>query len=1060
MSSTTLPERGTARPWSATSREQEGLWLLEQTREIAGANNLAAALTIEGPLAVETVAAALRSALLRHPALRIELAHRGGRLVQRERTTQSCLPYPLERVRDAPGVRDRLLRSPLDPTVWPAVRAVLLEHGPQSHELLLIGHHTVVDGRSIDLLTAELAAACTGGASEPAPDPPADEVVAREQQLLAQPEPALAYWRPRISELADSSRIASWGPASGRSGIVETTLDGAATERLRGCADAHGSSFFVLLLTALQSVQHHYAGAADGDGVATAIAMDVRPRGAAAQIGMFANEAPLLSRFTLVEPFAAALARVDEQARALFGVRRHPFTDVVARLARSGEAELISGELAVTYLRRRPVRLAGGALELRDSGLLPTGGARRPLMLWLLDDGDELLLRLEHDDGAIPAPVAEGFVGTLRRLLLELPSRPQATVRELRRLAAEARADVDAWGRGPVAHREPDSGVHRLVEEQARRTPEAPAVRRDGEVLSYAQLIARAGDLAERLRARGVDGGRPVGLCAERSFDLVVGVLGILAAGGAYVPLDPELPDERLRTISREAGLDLVATEPPLQRRVAPLLPAGEPVAIARDGDSAAARMPCSDRPTPPDQLAYVLYTSGSTGTPKGVAMGHGALLNLLRWQLDAAARPGPRTTLQYASIGFDVAFQEIFSTLAGGGCLVLVDGELRRDPQRLAELVAAERIERLFLPFLALNTLAPALARVEERCGPLDVVTAGEQLEITPVIRALWGRRRDWTLENQYGPTESHVVTAQRLDGDPRDWPRLPSIGRPIDGVAIAVVDAAGDPQPVGVPGELAIGGVALARGYLNRPQLTNERFGPLADAEAGRFYRSGDVARWRPDGRLDCLGRNDDQIKVRGHRVEPGEIQAVLARHGGVREAAVVLDERRRLVAYVVPAAAAVDPAELQAFARERLPGYMVPAAYVTLKRLPASANGKLDRRALPAPGRDAVVPTAHVAPRDPVEAAIAEVWQQTLGAERVGARDDFFALGGDSLAAAEAIAALCERLGTEIPLRALFASSTVERLARAVREQEASGTTEERIPRAVRRPLATAE
>jgi amino acid adenylation domain-containing protein len=497
-------------------------------------------------------------------------------------------------------------------------------------------------------------------------------------------------------------------------------------------------------------------------------------------------------------------------------------------------------------------------------------------------------------------------------------------------------------------------------------------------------------------------------------------------------------------------------------------LPVTRGKVVLLDGDASSAG---SDRSTPPallagpEHLAYVIFTSGSTGRPKGVAMPHAPLCNLLAWQRSRFVHQGPRRTLQFTSPSFDVAFQEIFSTLVTGGTVVVVPDEARRDFDRLAALVDAERIERMFLPPLALGELARRLPAAPPSAPAVEVITAGERLEITPAVRALWRRRPGWSLDNHYGPTETHVVTAQRLEGDAAGWPQLPPIGRPIDNARVYVLDAQRAPVPIGVGGELFVGGVAVARGYLNQPKLTAERFleDPFADRGA-RMYRTGDLGRWREDGSIEFLGRADDQVKIRGFRIEPGEVTAALTRHPHVAQAAVIADEDstqpKRLVAYVVPADAASpspSPRELRAFLAESLPDYMVPAAFVILPALPLTANGKLDRTALPAPDLREDLERAFAPAATDTEQRVAEIWAQVLGLERVGVDDNFFALGGHSLLAGDLVARCSRALGVSLPVRVLFGGPTVRQLAQAVEEARGTGTTEQAIPRARRRPIS---
>ncbi|MFL5357704.1 amino acid adenylation domain-containing protein, partial [Archangium sp.] len=589
--------------------------------------------------------------------------------------------------------------------------------------------------------------------------------------------------------------------------------------------------------------------------------------------------------------------------------------------------------------------------------------------------------------------------------------------------------------------------VHTLFEAQAARTPEAVAVVHEGSVLSYQELERRAAHLADRLHGLGVGPDVRVGLCVDRSLEMVIGVLAILKAGGAYVPLDARYPKERLQLMLADAGVPVLLTQPHLRAElpehtaVVLELDAAEPPP-ARSGDPLASSVTG-------EHLAYIIYTSGSTGRPKGVMMGHAALHNLVQWHLHQPQLARPARTLQFSSLSFDVSFQEMFTTWATGGTLVLVSERTRLEPRELLRHLEHHSVERLFLPFVALQSLAQEVADQGRAPASLrELITAGEQLQVTPQVARLFQLLPEATLHNHYGPSESHVVTACALKGPIERWPALPPIGLPLTHTRLHVLDEALGPVPEGTPGELYIGGVCLARGYLEQPALTAERFvpDPFSDEPGARLYRTGDLGRWLPDGNLEFLGRTDHQVKVRGFRVELGEVEAVLARHPGVRQAVVVAREdvpgERRLVGYVVPTPGAeVTAPLLRAFLKERLPEYMVPSALLVLEALPLSPSGKVDRKSLPPPGpREDGRP--FVAPRTPLEQLVASIWSQVLRVERVSAEDDFFDLGGHSLQATRVMSRLRDLCEVELPLSRLFEAPTVARLAREVEGAQRTG------------------
>ena len=582
-----------------------------------------------------------------------------------------------------------------------------------------------------------------------------------------------------------------------------------------------------------------------------------------------------------------------------------------------------------------------------------------------------------------------------------------------------------------------------------------------GVSLTYRELVRRADAFARRLRAAGVSPGVPVGICLERSVDAVVAVLGVLKADGAYVPLAPEYPVERLEFMLADSCAPVLvaaAWTRPVPSGVTLLPPPGADE--SEDGDD----LPGTDDPR---RLAYVIYTSGSTGQPKGVAMEHAALLNLLRWQARTLPLAVGSRVLQFAPLSFDVSFQEIFSTFAAGGTLVLVPEGVRRDPRALLRLLAEEDVGRVFLPPVMLYQLAEQVVHGDFVPSSLrDVITAGEALQITPAVARFFSLLPDCALHNHYGPTETHVATAHPLTGPPEAWPVLPPVGRPIDGTEVRLLDDAGQSVPDGQPGTLFLGGACLARGYLHRPDLTAARFVELG---GGRFYATGDLARRDADGTLHFLGRVDDQVKIRGFRVELGEIEAVLSRHPSVRETAVAARPAnggagQELVGYVVPRPGVPAPtaADLRRWLFDRLPDYLVPTHFATLPALPLTPSGKVDRRALPRyeATRAEVRSAASAPPATALEKIIARLWEETLAIKNPGVRDNFFEVGGNSIHAVRVHTRLAQALQREFPVTALFEHPTIAALARHLSPDDPpSAVTNPIHERALRQQAAAA-
>ncbi len=584
------------------------------------------------------------------------------------------------------------------------------------------------------------------------------------------------------------------------------------------------------------------------------------------------------------------------------------------------------------------------------------------------------------------------------------------------------------------------SVIHEWVVSQAARAPEALALEGGlGEGgLTYGELVGRASRLAGVLREAGVGVDSCVPVLMGRSVEQWVGVLGVLMAGGAYVPLDPAYPVDRIAYVLEDVCPRVVLVDEAL-RELVPWTDVREVrvgpgcLALVRDGIPGAAGAGAAG----PDSLAYVIYTSGSTGRPKGVAMVHGALANLLEWQQRTLPMAVGERTLQYTSLSFDVSFQEVFSTWIAGGTVVLVSEEVRRDPRALWAYMVRAGVTRLYLPFVALQQLAMAATEaVTLPTGLREVITAGEQLTVTDAVRRLFRRLPGVRLHNHYGPAETHVVTALTLGDDCEEWPVTPSIGRPIDGVRVCLLDGAGRAVPTGEEGELYLGGACLARGYLNNPALTSERFAEVGDW--GRLYRTGDLGRFLADGNLQFLGRADDQVKIRGMRVELGEVESVLRLHPAVADcvaSAFLRDGERRLAVYVVRREGReVTASELREHLRGQLPEHMIPSAFGVLDRVPLTPSGKANRRALPDPTLCSLeAGGTRVAAESELETTLARVWSEVLGVGEVGVEDNFFDLGGTSLGIVTLQQRLREVLQQELEVTVLFQYPTVRSQAR---------------------------
>jgi len=607
-----------------------------------------------------------------------------------------------------------------------------------------------------------------------------------------------------------------------------------------------------------------------------------------------------------------------------------------------------------------------------------------------------------------------------------------------------------------------DPLVHDLFEQQVQRTADYVALIYEDRRLTYADINRQANQLAVLLRAQGAAVDQPVGICVERGPEMIIALLGILKAGCAYLPLDSNYPVDRLHYMLEDSKPSLVLT----QARLSPALPKWKGKIIDLDDALVdAARYSSVNVRTQSlglsaENLVYLIYTSGSTGAPKGTGMPHRSMVNLIEWHRRTLTVRNECRVIQFAPLSFDVAFQEIFSTLCTGGTLLLVDDGVRRDPQALLKKLTGHSIERVFLPPVILYKLCERVrSQIEAPMSLRDVIVAGEQLRVSPAVSRFFQFVDGCRLHNHYGPTETHVVTAFTLGADPNDWSVLPPIGTPVSNTQIYLLDEDQQPVPPGTSGEIYVGGVGVARGYIGRAQLTAQRFvaNLFGDVPASRLYRTGDLGCLQPNGDLLFHGRNDFQLKIRGFRVEPGEVEAVLESFPGIRQAVVTAREdepgERRLIGYVVPEdtesvtqrrdgdetesrGTGSLVAELRIFARKKLPHFMVPAAIVSLDELPLSPNGKVDRAKLPAPDIDRPQAQGFVAPSTPTEEMLAGMWASLLKKEQVSVEDNFFEIGGDSLMGLELVSAVAERLNVEeLSVISLFEYPTVQEMARYI-------------------------
>ena len=1067
---------------------QQRLWFLDQLEPDGSVYNVPIGLRLRGPLNVESLERSLNEIVRRHEVLRASFPSVGGYPLQLI-SPSLILSLPLvdltdhpaaERENEAQRLANEEAERSFDLARGPLLRATLLRLASEDHVLLLTLHHIVSDEWSMGVLYRELTALYEAfGAGKPSPlaELPIQYVdFARWQSDWLQGEALdqqLSYWKKQLEGIptmqlpTDRPRPAA---QSFRGACQSIVLSKELTAAVKAHSRRERATLFMTLLAVFQVLLYRHTGQED-----IVVGSPIANRGRVefeGLIGFFLNTLVLRTDLSGNPSFLTLLARVREVALEAYAHQDLPFENLVEEL----KPERLLNQTPLFQVLF--VFQNDGVRDLKLSGLTPSrftaeiNTAKFDLSLFMADTEQGLIGKVQYNTDLFDADTMGRMLEHFQTLLEVIVANPGQRLSDVPLLSeAECRQLLVHWNNTKRGYPK-DKCVHQLFEAQAERSPEAIAVVFENQTLTYRELSRQANQLAHYLRSLGVGPEVRVAICVERSLEMVVSVLASLKAGGAYVPLDPAYPKERLAFMLEDAQAKVLLT----QKSLVDLLPANDAQVICLDIDW---EMIARENETAPvsnataESLVYVIYTSGSTGKPKAVALPHRTLSNLIAWQIDDLSHGEASRTLQFTSLSFDVSFQEIFTTWCSGGTLVIPPKAVRQDISGLACFIAERNIDRIFLPFVALQQLAEAINDQNQLTVALrEIITAGEQLHVTRPIIKLFSQLKHCSFHNQYGPSESHVVTAYTLTGTPEDWPALPPIGRPVANTQIYLLDGRLQPVPLGVIGELYIGGEGMARGYLNRPDITAEKFipNPFSDKRGARLYKTGDLARYLPEGNIEFFGRIDHQVKIRGFRIELGEIEAVLGQHAAVREAVVIaredratesstlLREEKRLVAYVVPhqgQALTVDG--LRSFLKRKLPDYMIPSAFVFLDSLPLTPNGKVDRRALPAPAQSRPeLEEALVSPRTTVEKVIAAIWAEVLKLEQVGIHDNFFDLGGHSLLATQVVSRLRHALQVELPLRALFESPTVASLAVRITEMQARRT----VPKELAEVLADLE
>ncbi|HET7866620.1 MAG TPA: amino acid adenylation domain-containing protein, partial [Burkholderiaceae bacterium] len=1031
---------------------QEGVWLEQLLTPDTPCFNLGGWTRFDGAVRFELLERAVAEVMRRHDALRLVLEPGDKVPFQRalppepvavEQLDFSALPDADDRAR---AYMRQAIRAPhvlyghrLWQAQWLRVSAV------RSYCVYRF-HHLAFDGAStIIVANAVLEAYRRLQRGEPAPDADAasfidfvaGDLAARSSpRYHADREFWLQRYRDPVPPLFEQAQRGLGRSAAQQKLWRVPRID---YDRMVSAAARLGGSITHALTLALASCLARLSGGR----AEVSVGLAIHNRGPAEKrmVGMLSQQLPLRVALGPAETLRSALAALVTQTRAAYRHRSFPQHEL-ARLVHKGAQRTRLFDVAVS-VEPYSMDFVLDGIDVHTQALY-NGHESAAVAVYVREysDVEDVEVELNFDPLVLSDEQAARAIAALERILRQALQTPDARLACLPLMDPDERERIVHGFNATAAPAPEERNLYELFARQALRTPDAPALSFDDETLSYAQLERRVDWLARHLRQMGVRPDAAVAVCLPRSVEMVVAILAALRAGGACVPLDPDYPEERLRWMLRDSRPCVLLTEAGQLDTLAP--PPSVDVLLV-DALRSGSFMPFAEAATGPEpgplHVAYVMYTSGSTGRPKGLALQHAALLNLFEWDRRHAPLRAPARTLQFSALSFDAAFYEIFSAFSSGGSLVLLHSRVRQDPHELVRLMRRQRVQRIDLPAVALHAMAAASLDLGEVLPDLvDVITAGEQLNITPAVRAFFESHPQRRLHNHYGPTETHVVTAHTLSPEASAWPNQPPIGQPLINTRIYILGPGGEPVPVAVVGEIFIGGVQVGRGYLHRPDLTAERFVPdpfaaAAGAPGARMYRSGDVGRWTADGCIEFLGRNDEQVKIRGYRVEPGEVEAVLQRCPGVREAVVQAREdmpgHKRLVAYVTGADRLL-PEDLRSRLAAELPDYMVPAAYVQLPALPSTPSGKLDRRALPAPADDAFVAQPYQAPAGDIEGTLADIWTAVLKIERVGRDDDFFELGGNSLLAVQIVSRIRARLGGTIRVADVFTHSTLREQA----------------------------
>jgi amino acid adenylation domain-containing protein len=1037
------------------SLTQQRFWFLDQMEGANPAYNIVRVLNLQGSLNFTALEGAIATIINRHETLRTSFGTADGKPIQ---VIADKLAFTLpvidlqelaedQKTTEAQRLTTNEYLRPFALNESSLLRVTLMQLGAESHQLLVIMHHIISDAWSAGNFLQELSviySALTAGLPSPLPKLSiqyADYAYWQRQWLENQP--ALDYWKQQLADIpavielpTDRSRTAI---QTFRGDLQKFQFDSQLTHKLKNLSQKSGSSLFMTLLTAFVILLSRYSGQEDiiiGSPISNRNRVALEPL-----IGFFVNTLVLRTRLEGNPTFIELLQQVRQMALDAYAHQDIPFDQLVETLQPQRHLSHSPLFQVMFVLQNSP----SSKLELRDLQVTQmelaraTAGATFDLTLSMQEKdselGTELIGAFEYNANLFDTDTIARMVESFHTLVEAVVANPQERIRTLPLLTASQKHQLLVeWNHTGTDY--PQKSIHQLFEEQVEKTPDAVAVIFEDQQLTYKQLNLQANKLAHYLQFLGVEPEILVGVYLERSLEMIVGYLGILKAGGAYVPLDPNYPPERLNYMVADSQMSIILTHSSLLPHLSLTLEQSQTKIICWDKDFEIeiASQSC-DNPInnfTPENLAYVIYTSGSTGRPKGVLIQHSGLLNLVFWHLNNFQVKSSDRTTQLAGTAFDAAVWELWPYLVVGASIYLIKSEFLLSPEILQEKLTSHHITISFIP----TPLAEQLCLLpwSENTTLRTMLTGGDRLNSYP------SNKLPFKFFNNYGPTENTVVTTSGQILSEASDSKFPPIGLPIANTQVYILDRYLQLLPIGVYGEIYIGGLSLARGYLNRPDLTSERFIANPFVANERLYKTGDLGRYLPDGNIDFLGRIDHQVKIRGFRIELGEIETVLSQHPQVQQVVVIVredhPENKYLTAYIVSKTETLTSSELRQFLKGNLPEYMIPAAFVILKALPLTPNGKVDRRILPKPETtNLALETAFVAPGTALEAKLAEIWCTVLHREQVGIYDNFFELGGHSLLITSVISRIQEHFSIVLPLRSLFTAPTIAELSQVI-------------------------